>query len=221
MAKAPPAPAGTRQLPNVVAEAMKYKGRVPYVYGGASPRGWDCSGFINYLLGHDLKMTLPGGIKGFQGQTHGPVVVSYATWSGAQTVKGAPSPGDLVIWAGLGPLGHIGIVTGPDQMISALDPQYGTAVTPIRGFGPPGAPISYRRVKGTSAGGDVADQTAAGAGGSAAGDVIGAILLGAAGVAVGVVLLAVAAGLLSAAVGGVAAAVVSQPGGPATRAAGV
>jgi cell wall-associated NlpC family hydrolase len=218
MASKPPAPAAAKrqQAPSIVAEAMKYKGRVPYQYGGASPRGWDCSGFINYVLGHDLHITLPGGVKGFNGESHGPVVIQYVNWSGSQAVKGDLAPGDLVVFAGLGPLGHIGIVTGPDQMISALDPQYGTAVTPIKGFGPPGAPITYRRVKGTSAGGAVSS-SAPGTSDSVAGDVIGAVLLGALGLAAVAAVVVVVGIVLTSAIGGLGAAA----GSSSTRAASV
>ena len=34
---------------DIVAEAQKYLG-TPYVYGGASPSGFDCSGFVYYVL---------------------------------------------------------------------------------------------------------------------------------------------------------------------------
>lgn len=34
----------------ILAEAQKYLG-TPYVYGGASPSGFDCSGFVYYVLG--------------------------------------------------------------------------------------------------------------------------------------------------------------------------
>lgn len=137
----------------ITAAALRYKG-VPYVYGGGGPPGlgWDCSGFINWVLGHDLGLTLPGGIRGFNGASHGPVVASYATWLGARTVKGPPQPGDLCVFVGLGPNGHIGIALGPDTMISALNPSYGTAVTPIRGYGPAGAPLMFRRVTAVAGG---------------------------------------------------------------------
>lgn len=44
----------------IAADALRYKG-APYVWGGAKPSGWDCSGFVNYVIGHDLGMTIPGG----------------------------------------------------------------------------------------------------------------------------------------------------------------
>jgi hypothetical protein len=163
------------RLLNVGAEFMKYRGKVPYVFGGASPRGWDCSGAFNYILGHDLGMTLPGGIKNFTGSWHGPVVVQYATWSGAVTVKGPPQPNDMCIWVGVGAAGHMGLAISATHMISALDPQYGTAVTPIAGFGPPGAPLIYRRIKGVGSDGSVP----AAAQGQAAGNVAADLLLGA------------------------------------------
>jgi NlpC/P60 family len=219
MAQRPPGPAAKQQAPNVVSEALKYKGRVPYAYGGASPRGWDCSGFVNWVLGHDLHLTLPGGVRNFDGQGHGPVVMQYVTWSGAQTVKD-PAPGDLVCFAGLGPLGHIGFVTGPDEMISALDPKYGTAVTPIKGFGPVGAPISYRRVKGTAAGGTVGP-AATGESSSGGLDAIGAIALGAAGVAVAALLVVALGAILTSSAAALGAAAVAGPRSSSTRAGSV
>lgn len=145
-------------IDSIVADAMSYPhhvldssgnivpgNAVPYKWGKANPRGWDCSGYVNYVLGHDLGYTLPGGVKDFSGTWHGPVVAQYATWKGAGTVR-EEEPGDLAVWVGLGAGGHIGIVTGKNEMISALDPQYGTVVTPIRGYGPAGAPLIFRRV---------------------------------------------------------------------------
>lgn len=138
---------------NIAATALRYKG-VPYTWGAGGPpsRGWDCSGFVNWVLGHDLGMVLPGGVKNFSGNGHGPVVVQYATWKSASTISGAPEPGDLCVWAGIGASGHIGIAIGPTQMISALDTQSGTIVTPIHGYGPAGVPVMYRRVGGGGSG---------------------------------------------------------------------
>jgi cell wall-associated NlpC family hydrolase len=129
----------------IASTALQYQGKVPYVYGGSSPKGWDCSGFVNWVLGHDLNMVLPGLIKrGWNGTGHGPVVVNYASWNQAEAVA-TPETGDLCIWVGVGVSGHIGIATSPVQMISALNPALGTIVTQIQGAGPP-APLIYKRV---------------------------------------------------------------------------
>ena len=168
---------------SITADALKYQGH-GYVYGV-----WDCSSFVNHVLGQDLGMAIPGYAKGtYRGPPpHGPVVLDYATWTGASTVRGQPSPGDLVIWPGAGPNGHIGIVLGPNKMISALDAQLGTAVTPIAGYGPAGITPIYRTVTGAP-GGPGAPGGLAGAAASAqqmaAGALAGAAVAGATIVAV-------------------------------------
>lgn len=155
----------------IASDALRYRGQ-GYSYGGpaARPGDWDCSSFVSYVLGHDLGMGLPGGKWGGPGMppgSHGPVVTSYASWGGAVTVN-APARGDLVCFVGSGTSGHIGIVLGPNQMVSALDSASGTLVTPITGYGPPGAPIVYRRVLGAAAGSAVGAVTGA-IGGAAGG----------------------------------------------------
>lgn len=133
----------------IVADAMRYRGR-PYVWGV-----WDCSGMVNHVLSADLGLAIPGyrpgGFTGPRPGDHGPVVQDYAQWGGAVTVT-SPAPGDLVIWwqPGAPGGGHIGIYTGGGRMISALDPQFGTLVTPVAGNGPGGVAMFYRRVTGTA-----------------------------------------------------------------------
>ncbi len=52
---APPAPTGFGQ--SVIATAKKYLGS-RYVRGGASPSGFDCSGFVHYVMGqHGVKLS--------------------------------------------------------------------------------------------------------------------------------------------------------------------
>jgi hypothetical protein len=136
------------------------------VYGGWPPPvgNWDCSSFVTYVLGHDLGMALPGGKygdPGFPPNAHGPVVLDYAQWSGAVSVRSA-SRGDLCIWQGAGPNGHIGIALGPNQMVSALDPEQGVAVTPIQGVGPAGAPLIYRQVTAAGHPGKIAAASSSG-----------------------------------------------------------
>lgn len=173
-------PAGAQ----IAADALKYKG-LGYVYGGSapSPGVWDCSSFASYVLGHDFGLALPGGgtygSSGYPPSAHGPVVLSYASWTGATTIDASQvEAGDLCIWAGVGATGHIGIATSPTTMVSALDSTDGTVETPIQGYGPAGAPLMFRRINGAAAG----DGTVTASTGSTSefAGILGAALLGAA-----------------------------------------
>src|SRR5262249_43731150 len=46
---------------DVAAAAIRYVGAGhAYQYGGGNPAGWDCSGFTNWVLCHDLGLAIPG-----------------------------------------------------------------------------------------------------------------------------------------------------------------
>ena len=65
---------------SIAGDALHYAGH-PYVYGGApgvnGTSGWDCSSFVNWVLGHDLGFTLPGSTSpGYSGTSHGPNTLS-------------------------------------------------------------------------------------------------------------------------------------------------
>lgn len=217
MARSPRA-GGTASGPargTISGDALKYKG-LGYVYGGPAsrPGDWDCSSFVSYVLGHDLGLRLPGGGKygdpGYPPNAHGPVVVSYATWSGATAVR-SPQAGDLCCWVGLGTGGHIGIAISSTHMISAYDTAQGTLVTPIQGAGPSGVPLVYRRVKGVPGGVGVAAGGTAAPRGAGVGALIGLALAGA---SIGALLLAAtAAGILIAVAGSAAVAAIGPRSG--------
>ena len=85
----------------VVGIAMRYLG-VPYVWGGASPRGFDCSGLVTYVFAQ-IGVSLPHS--------------TYALWAmGTPVSRDQLQPGDLVFFTGLG---HMGIYIGGNQMIHA------------------------------------------------------------------------------------------------------
>lgn len=129
---------------SIAGDAVKYVG-VPYVWASANPsKGWDCSGFVNWVLGHDLGMTLPGGVKNFTGSWHGPVAAQYFVWTGAKTIpRSQAASGDLACWPT-----HIGIVTDNNHMVNAYSHNRPTSITPIDGWGPPGEPMHIRRIGG-------------------------------------------------------------------------
>lgn len=82
---------------------------VPYVYGGASASGFDCSGFTMYVMAH-FGISLPHGSN--EQYTKG-TAVSYSDLQ----------PGDLVFFCntayGAGPTTHVGIYVGGGQFIHA------------------------------------------------------------------------------------------------------
>jgi cell wall-associated NlpC family hydrolase len=97
-ATAPAGVAGAGRT-DVVGYAMQLVG-TPYQWGGASPSGFDCSGFVNYVYAHFGK-SLPH--------------YTGAQWSsGAQVSRDQLEPGDLVFFDGLG---HDGIYIGGGQFI--------------------------------------------------------------------------------------------------------
>lgn len=84
----------------VIAEASKYVG-VPYLSGGGSPSGFDCSGFTSYVFGK-LGISLP--------RTSG-------AYYNVGTRVSTPQPGDIIVSPG-----HLGIYAGPNLQIDAPRP---------------------------------------------------------------------------------------------------
>ena len=93
-----PAPAPSR-YGGVVGIAMQFLG-TPYVYGGSSPSGFDCSGFVMYVYAQ-IGVSLPHNAAAQYGY-------------GTPVDRSQLQPGDLVFFNGLG---HNGIYIGGGSFI--------------------------------------------------------------------------------------------------------
>jgi cell wall-associated NlpC family hydrolase len=94
--------------PRVVEIAKRYVG-TPYSWAGASPSGFDCSGFVMYVYGR-IGIRLPHS--------------SWMLWGvGKPVARKDLQPGDIIFFNGLG---HVGIYVGHERFIHS--PQTGDVV---------------------------------------------------------------------------------------------
>jgi cell wall-associated NlpC family hydrolase len=134
---------GTASGEAIAQDALKYQG-ASYVWAGAPGSGaghWDCSSFVNAVVGRDMGMAIPMYAAGkYIGQAHGPNTVIWLAWPGARRTS-TPEPGTLVIWQT-----HMGICLGGQKMISALNGRLGTQVTNIHDAAPPGEIRTFKNL---------------------------------------------------------------------------
>lgn len=97
--------------------ALQFVG-YPYVYGGSSPKGFDCSGFTSYVykqFGYSLQRTASGQLD-----------------NGYAVSMGELQPGDLVIFKKGGsskPASHVGLYIGNNQFVHASTSRVGVIVS--------------------------------------------------------------------------------------------
>jgi len=106
---------------SIASNAAKYIG-VPYVYGGTSPSGFDCSGLI-YYAAKEAGINLP---RTSQAQS---TLGSYVSVSDLQA-------GDLVFWGGVGSAYHVGIYVGGGQYLHAPAPGQSVTIQSMAYFAP-------------------------------------------------------------------------------------
>lgn len=105
----------------VVAYAKQYLG-CPYVYGGSTPRGFDCSGFTSYIYSNfGVKLSHSG---------------SAQRSAGKAVAAGNMQPGDLVFFAqtSSGRISHVGIYIGGNQFIHASSPSTGVIISSMNDY---------------------------------------------------------------------------------------
>ncbi|WP_245855715.1 NlpC/P60 family protein [Paenibacillus rigui] len=92
-----------KQQDGVLEFAQGYLG-VPYAWGGTTPDGFDCSGFVRYVFNQKRGMDLPR--------------TSTEMYDSVGVAVASPKPGDLVFFSKSG-TSHVGIYLGNGQFISA------------------------------------------------------------------------------------------------------
>lgn len=95
----------------IVAWAKKYVGITPYVYGGASPSGFDCSGFAMYVY-------KKAGVKGLPHSAQ-----AQRTMRGMKHISRKKArPGDLVFYQAGGYTYHVSVYAGHGREYAATQP---------------------------------------------------------------------------------------------------
>lgn len=103
-------------LDQVVQVGLQYQG-VPYVFGGASPAGFDCSGFVMFVYAQ-FGVALP----------HSSSAQGRGVGGGHLISRADARPGDIVVMDGGG---HSGIFMGGNTMVHAPKPGGVVEVHPI------------------------------------------------------------------------------------------
>lgn len=98
---------------NAVSYAEQFVGRVPYVYGGNTPAGWDCSGMVQYVMGQ-YGVSLPHNSGAQAGAGRAVADISQAI------------PGDIIANST-----HAAIYIGNGMVVNALNQRVGTVVSPL------------------------------------------------------------------------------------------
>ena len=104
---------------------------IPYTWGGKTPSGFDCSGFVSYVYNKAAGKSLPG------------YTVAMESYANSKPVSNA-QPGDLLFWGNHGSTYHVGIYLGNNQYASA--PTFGQNVK-VQNVSPYFAPSFAASVK--------------------------------------------------------------------------
>ena len=117
----------------IVDYAMTFKG-YPYVYGGSTPSGFDCSGFTSYVYKH----------FGYSISRSS----SAQANNGKEVKKSDLQLGDLVLFKGVNSsrIGHVGIYIGNDEFIHASTEKTGVKISSLNTSGYIARYVTARRI---------------------------------------------------------------------------
>lgn len=113
-----PAPATPAANTKIVTLAQTFIGK-PYVWGGASPAGFDCSGLVQYSYRTAAALSTPR--------------IAQDQFRAARMIPAVRAvPGDLVFYSdNTGYVYHVGIYTGPGMTVAATNPAGGVRAQAI------------------------------------------------------------------------------------------
>lgn len=90
----------------------------PYLYGGATTKGWDCSGFTQWALKY-LGVSIP---RSSYDQAKGGMVINVKD-------KSLWKAGDILLYANSsGSINHVALYLGDGKLMHALNSKYGTLI---------------------------------------------------------------------------------------------
>jgi cell wall-associated NlpC family hydrolase len=104
---------------NVVRAAEAFRG-TPYVMGGTSRSGFDCSGFTRFILGRSAGISLPR-------------TAEEQFYIGRPVAKGDLEAGDLVFFRDTyrDGISHVGMYVGDGRFVHACNPSKGVTVSSL------------------------------------------------------------------------------------------
>ena len=94
----------------------------PYLYGGNTPVGFDCSGFVQYVYGQNGM---------YVGRS-----APEQLYAGYEVSLNNIRVGDIIVWGyGADSITHTAIYIGDGLMIHAANPNEGVVIIKIQGWG--------------------------------------------------------------------------------------